>query len=331
MSESLTYFPVAFLTISSVLACIDPNFEDAGLSLGGSPFRVFRTVTLPLTMPAIANSILLLFACSLADFATPLVLAGTSVPRPPDAGLPSDNGALRPARRRGALLRAARPGALRLLPPALVGQPQELRHGLAASPARSTRPKGIGLAAEAAILGVCAVVIAFIVFLYALITMGAFTKTWGLDNSFTLDSFGIRIQPRAQGHHRHADNRLRLDAARRPHRRARRLHHAAQVVPLQRAYGDSLAAQLRAARHGRRHRVHHRLQLEPADTDGHDVDTRRGLRLPLRLGGHTLRHSVAAADRHVARGGFAEPRRFVRGDLPQRDAASSSSRPCSRA
>ena len=52
-----------------------------------------------------------------------------------------------------------------------------------------TRPKGIGLAAEAAILGVCAVVIAFIVFLYALITMGAFTKTWGLDNSFTLDSF----------------------------------------------------------------------------------------------------------------------------------------------
>ena len=50
MSESLTYFPVAFLTISSVLACIDPNFEDAGLSLGGSPFRVFRTVTLPLTI-----------------------------------------------------------------------------------------------------------------------------------------------------------------------------------------------------------------------------------------------------------------------------------------
>ena len=33
ISESLTYFPVAFLTISSVLACIDPNLEDAGLSL----------------------------------------------------------------------------------------------------------------------------------------------------------------------------------------------------------------------------------------------------------------------------------------------------------
>ena len=52
ISESLTYFPVAFLTITSVLACIDPNLEDAGLSLGGSPFRVFRTVTFPLTMPA---------------------------------------------------------------------------------------------------------------------------------------------------------------------------------------------------------------------------------------------------------------------------------------
>ncbi|MCQ4765832.1 ABC transporter permease subunit, partial [Cloacibacillus evryensis] len=66
--------------ITSVLACIDPNLEDAGLSLGGSPFRVFRTVTFPLTMQAIANSILLLFVCSLADFATPLVLAGHQFP-----------------------------------------------------------------------------------------------------------------------------------------------------------------------------------------------------------------------------------------------------------
>lgn len=188
MSESLTYFPVAFLTISSVLACIDPNFEDAGLSLGSSPFRVFRTVTLPLTMPAIANSILLLFACSLADFATPLVLAGHQFPVLPTQAYLQITGLY--DLRGGAALSFA------LLVPALfvfflqrwwVSRKSYVT--VSGKSGAQTRPKGIGLAAEAAILGVCAVVIAFIVFLYALITMGAFTKTWGLDNSFTLDSF----------------------------------------------------------------------------------------------------------------------------------------------
>src|SRR5665811_2385593 len=49
-------------------------------SLGGSRWHVFRTVTLPLATPGIANAFLLLFAASLADFATPLILAGNSFP-----------------------------------------------------------------------------------------------------------------------------------------------------------------------------------------------------------------------------------------------------------
>ena len=49
-------------------------------SLGASRGRVFRTVTLPLAIPALANAFLLLFAASLADFATPLILAGNSFP-----------------------------------------------------------------------------------------------------------------------------------------------------------------------------------------------------------------------------------------------------------
>jgi ABC-type Fe3+ transport system, permease component len=51
MSETLTYFPVSFLTLAAVLSAIDPNLEDAGLSLGASPGRVFRTVTFPLSTP----------------------------------------------------------------------------------------------------------------------------------------------------------------------------------------------------------------------------------------------------------------------------------------
>ena len=79
-SEALTYFPIAYLTLRPILAAIDSNIEGMALSLGASRWRVFRTVTLPLTIPGLANAFLLLFAASLADFATPLILAGNSFP-----------------------------------------------------------------------------------------------------------------------------------------------------------------------------------------------------------------------------------------------------------
>jgi iron(III) transport system permease protein len=79
-AETITYFPIAYLTLKAILSGIDPNVEDMAFSLGSSRWRVFRTVTLPLTVPGLANSFLLLFAASLADFATPLILAGNSFP-----------------------------------------------------------------------------------------------------------------------------------------------------------------------------------------------------------------------------------------------------------
>lgn len=78
--ETITYFPIAYLTLRPILANMDPNVEDMALSLGNSRWGVFRTVTLPLAVPGFANAFLLLFAASLADFATPLILAGSGFP-----------------------------------------------------------------------------------------------------------------------------------------------------------------------------------------------------------------------------------------------------------
>jgi iron(III) transport system permease protein len=79
-SETFTFFPIAYLTLKPILRSIDPNVEDMAFSLGASRRWVFRTVTLPLTVPGLANAFLLLFAASLADFATPLILAGNQFP-----------------------------------------------------------------------------------------------------------------------------------------------------------------------------------------------------------------------------------------------------------
>ena len=188
ISESLTYFPVAFLTISSVLACIDPNLEDAGLSLGGSPFRVFRTVTLPLTLPGLANSLLLLFACSLADFATPLVLAGHQFPVLPTQAYLQITGLY--DLKGGASLSFA------LLVPALLvfffqryWLSRRSYVTISGKSGARTTIKGMGTAGTCVVLGICAFVVAFILFLYALIVVGAFIKVWGIDNSITWANF----------------------------------------------------------------------------------------------------------------------------------------------
>ena len=67
LSETLTYFPIAYLTLKGVLANVDATLEDSALSLGARRWRVFRTVTVPLAAPGLANSFLLLSAASLAD------------------------------------------------------------------------------------------------------------------------------------------------------------------------------------------------------------------------------------------------------------------------
>ena len=50
--------------------------EEAAASLGASRMHIFRTVTLPLLIPGIAGSFLLLFVESLADLGNPLFIAG---------------------------------------------------------------------------------------------------------------------------------------------------------------------------------------------------------------------------------------------------------------
>ena len=79
-AETLTYFPIAYLALRPMLASISNSLEEASFSLGASRWRVFRTVTLPLALPGLANAFLLLFGSSLADFATPLILAGSDFP-----------------------------------------------------------------------------------------------------------------------------------------------------------------------------------------------------------------------------------------------------------
>ena len=188
ISETLTFFPVAFMTLSTILARIDPNLEDAAYSLGASSFKVFRSVTLPLAAPGIANAFLLVFSCSLADFATPQVLGGHSFPVLPTQAYLQITGMY--DFKGGSAL------SFMLLIPAIavyvlqrywVGKKSYVTVSGKAGGRSSV--KGPGLMLTSGIVGVVAFVSVFILYLYAIILSASIVKIWGINNTLTLEHY----------------------------------------------------------------------------------------------------------------------------------------------
>jgi spermidine/putrescine transport system permease protein len=77
-------FSVSFvaLTVRARIRGFDWTLEEAAMDLGAPPFRVFRTVTLPLIAPGIAAAAMLAFVLSLDDFIITLFNAGSQVTYP---------------------------------------------------------------------------------------------------------------------------------------------------------------------------------------------------------------------------------------------------------
>jgi iron(III) transport system permease protein len=185
--QTIGMFPIAFLTLSSVLKAIDSTVEDASLDLRASRWRTFRSVTLPLATPGLLSAWLLVFTNSLADFANPLLLSGSYRVLSTEAYMEvtgSNN------------LGGGAALSLLLLLPSLTaffaqrywitrksyvtvtGKPSTRLTELASPGVR---------AALAALVGLS---IAFILALYGTIVAGCFVKNWGIDYGFTLANFG---------------------------------------------------------------------------------------------------------------------------------------------
>jgi putative spermidine/putrescine transport system permease protein len=68
--------PYAVLTIMGSLNGINPNLEQAAMSLGASRTRTFVHVVLPLSLPGIAGGFILAFSIAISAYATPAILGG---------------------------------------------------------------------------------------------------------------------------------------------------------------------------------------------------------------------------------------------------------------
>ncbi len=194
--QVMSFFPIAYLTLSGILESIDTSVEDAALNLGASRLKIFTTITLPLSIPGIVSAMLLVFIQSLQDFSNPAVIGGDFATLGVESyriitGLYD--------LKRGTLL------SIMLLMPSLIafllqrywvrgksfitvtGKPTQNRGKIA--------EKHIVYPLFALCLFFCAVILLF----YGTVLCGAFVKVWGVDNSITLNHFryifSIGIKP----------------------------------------------------------------------------------------------------------------------------------------
>lgn len=180
---TLSFFPVAYMNLKGMLESLDPSLDEAAANLGASKLKVFTSVTLPMLVPGIAGSILLLFVESIADLANPLVLGG-------DYTVLASRAYLAVTGEYNVAGGAAY--SLVLLLPALsvfliqrywvsrknvvsvTGKP-------AGSPELITAP-----VLRIPILSLAAAVAGLVVLMYATVVFGGFVKIFGVNNDFTL-------------------------------------------------------------------------------------------------------------------------------------------------
>lgn len=185
--QTISMFPIAFLTLQGVLQAIDSTLEDASLDLNASRWHTFTHVTLPLTMPGLLSAWLLVFTNSLADFANPLLLSGSYRVLSVESYIEVTG--------MNRLGNGSALSILLLLPTltaffaqrswvskksfvVVTGKPSTKLSDLASPGARRLLTFFVGF------------VLAFVVALYGTIVAGCFVKNWGIDYSFTLSNIG---------------------------------------------------------------------------------------------------------------------------------------------
>ncbi|HOO75840.1 MAG TPA: iron ABC transporter permease, partial [Tepiditoga sp.] len=187
IAQIVSFFPVAFITLDGVISTISPTLEDAAFNLKANRKQVFFKIILPLSVPGIASTMLVLFIESLADFGNPLILAGSRFPVLSVQAYLQITGMF--DLKSGAAL------AVWLLLPSLiafivqkywVGKKKYIT--VTGKPNTSTL-KSVGPVMKWVLFAVITVISLFILLIYLTIFWGAFTKVWGMNNQITFENF----------------------------------------------------------------------------------------------------------------------------------------------
>ena len=184
--QVISFFPIAYMTLSGILSSIDASVEDAACNMGASRWHTFWTVTFPLSLPGIISGCLLVFIQSLEDFSNPATIGGDFTTLSVEV-YQIINGTY--DMRKGSVL------ALLMLAPAMVafllnkywvnkksfvtvtGKPTQARKMM-------DEPH-----IKWPLFAFCMLVAAVIILFYGTVVFGSFVQTWGYDYTLTLSQY----------------------------------------------------------------------------------------------------------------------------------------------
>jgi iron(III) transport system permease protein len=73
---AMNTFPVVYFAVSRTVEAVGSRYADIGRVFGASPARSFWRITLPLSAPGLAGSLMLVFAAAIEEYGTPAALGG---------------------------------------------------------------------------------------------------------------------------------------------------------------------------------------------------------------------------------------------------------------
>ena len=195
IAQVLAYTPIAFLVLIGVVEGVSPSMEEAAQTLRASRWQVFKTVSLPLMRPGLANAFLLGFIESMADFGNPLILGGNFDVLSTEiffaiVGAQYDQG-------RAAVLAIV---LLGFTLTAFFAQRKWLGKksyttvsGKGDSGVHPLMPSGLAIP----VLVIAAIWSTFTLTIYGMIIYGSMVKLWGVDNTLTfkhyVTAFSVRV------------------------------------------------------------------------------------------------------------------------------------------
>ncbi|MGV1837162.1 ABC transporter permease [Rhizobium rhizogenes] len=187
IAQVLSFTPISFLVLIGVVEGVSPSMEEASQTLRADRWRTFWRVSLPLMKPGLANAFLIAFIESMADFGNPMVLGGSHGVLSTEiffAVVGSQNDPSRAAVLAMILLFFTMSAfiAQRFW---LAGKSFATVTGKGDSGAHIALPHGLSIAVHAIVIPW----MLFTVIVYTMILFGGFVRTWGLDNSLTIQHY----------------------------------------------------------------------------------------------------------------------------------------------
>ncbi len=186
LAQTIAFFPVAAMSIEGVLRSISPSVEYAGRNLGADGFKLFRTITLPLSTPGVAGAALLVSILVLADFGNPIMISGDFSVLATEAWMRVEGW--------GDVAGAAVISIILLVPSVVIFLFQRFwvqRRSYVTITGKivNIKQKPTVWYARVLFFIFCMIVSVMILLVYFGILMGAFVKGWGFDWSLTMKWF----------------------------------------------------------------------------------------------------------------------------------------------